>query len=159
MRKKCRKCKNGFTHFLEQKSYQTVRKRAKDKTHSHYGIAYYRYGICEKHHYNKLNKVKVIWDPCLRCKIGGVTKYKRPFEPEDDNTSMISNATEIVSVRMEVEELRAEMARMKAEMDLLRQGSDDSEVVYGPEPEQTTEQNMRDIINDVVEQVVNQNAL
>lgn len=98
----CSVCNGKFVHYNEKKSYLTSRKRSNDNTHFHHGITFFRYGICDKFHYTRIRKTKVIWDPCIRCKFKGITKYKVP---------KIKN--EITTLRLEVQKLRKEMAKYK----------------------------------------------
>lgn len=107
MKKKCAKCKNSFVKFIEQKSYIAVKRRSSDNTHNHSGIPYYIYGICEDLHYTPHRKTKIIWDSCLRCHVGGITKFKVPS---------LKKADQIVSVRMEINELREQFAALKNEV-------------------------------------------
>lgn len=107
--RKCKTCHEDIARYVEQRSHFNARKRAPDNTHFHYGIAYYRYGICVRHHYTRFEKAKVIWDPCIKCKFKGVTNYKLP------KTELEEKEEEIVSLRFEVNALKEEMKKYREE--------------------------------------------
>jgi len=48
-----------------ERSVKGVKKRV--NKHTHYGQIMYRYGICDRHHYTKLNKTGTKWRPCPLC--------------------------------------------------------------------------------------------
>jgi hypothetical protein len=101
--KKCRTCSEKFRDYIEQRSLCTTRKMVPDGSHFHYGLVYYRYGICSRHHYSRIQKTKIIWDPCIRCRFKGVTRYKICTEEKK----------EIVSLRLEIRQLREEMEKYR----------------------------------------------
>jgi hypothetical protein len=125
--RKCKTCGGDLIRFIERKSYCMFRKRAKDNTHYHYGVGFYRYGVCEKHHYTRCNKTKVIWDPCIKCKMKGVTtKYRLKKQDTDSVDSAHSypfstknNAyynihdEEITTIRLEMKQLKEELSKYK----------------------------------------------
>lgn len=107
----CRKCKQDIIRYVEKKSFQTIKERVSDNSHFHYGVPYFRYGICRRLHMTKFKMCKVIWDPCIKCKFKGVvTNYRLPKTPEEQRLE------EIKELRREIEDMKA----MKDEFDQLK---------------------------------------
>lgn len=109
--RKCKDCKEKIVRYLERKSYCMAKKLSPDKTHFHYGVSYYRYGVCIAHHHTRIRISKIIWDPCLKCNFKGVTKrFKLPkYQDEKDE--------EISTLRIEVNKLKREFEKMRREME------------------------------------------
>jgi len=103
---KCEICSEVLDRFEDRKSFYIAKKSSDDNSHFHHGITYYLYGICSRHHLTRLQKTKVIWDPCIKCNMKGVTKYKIV-------TTKKETEKEIVSLRMEISELREEMKKYR----------------------------------------------
>jgi len=112
--------------YVERKSYKPAKKFSEDFSHHHYGIAYHMYGICPSFHYTRLHKTKVIWDPCLRCNFGGVTKYrlkkdgkegkeggKKKTRKKAVEKGNKDDVDEVKILRIEVSALRSEMEKYK----------------------------------------------
>lgn len=113
MRNSCKKCKEQFIRYIEKKSYLPAKKRAKDKTHYHYGTAHHKYGVCPSYHYTRIAKIKINWDPCLRCKFDGVTTFKEIEKEPDEVSVTIDENSEIHTLRMDMEELKKEMQKYR----------------------------------------------
>lgn len=117
--KKCRRCREEFIRFVEQKSYYSYKKPAKDNSHFHYGICYYKYGLCINRHYTPLHKTKVIWDSCIRCGYSGTTKFhlkkksKKKVVEEEEKSVCEPRPDEIQSLRVELRQFRKELEEYK----------------------------------------------
>ena len=119
MKNQCKRCKlegkdSLIKKEIEKRSFHTVKKQSVDRTHCHNGIVYYVYGLCERFHYERLYKSKVIWDPCLRCKMKGVTKYKVP----KDKQPASSNEEKL---KTRVDELENRLEKYKQQIRILKQ--------------------------------------
>jgi len=74
----CKTCGCRFERFSTRKSYVPVKKKVSG--HIHYGTVYFRYGLCGKNHYTKLNRDRVEWSYCYMCRnVKKTLEKKRRF--------------------------------------------------------------------------------
>lgn len=108
--KRCKTCRKRIIKYFDRKSFHPSKRRASDNTHFHHGTTYDRYGKCDKNHLTKIRKVKVIWDPCLKCKFKGeINSMKRSVSTND-----------IESIKIEMKELKAEMRKQSKKLNELK---------------------------------------
>jgi hypothetical protein len=50
---------------MDRKNLDPVYRTIND--HKHYGHAVYHYGICSRNHYTKVERVTIVWSPCVKC--------------------------------------------------------------------------------------------
>lgn len=134
----CSICKSKIMKYTEKKAYGYARNWSKDKTHYHYGIPFYTYGICEVYHLNKDSLTKIVWNPCIRCNIKGFSEKKnKPVKSlkkeekdekddekeEKDDEKEDEKETEYVSHR-ELELLKDDFETLRQEIQALKQDLD-----------------------------------
>lgn len=74
----CVKCGRGFERHVERRSFNPIQK--KYNHHLHHGIPFYRYGVCPRNHFTRLERTHIEWSVCLTCvKRGNSLDKKRKY--------------------------------------------------------------------------------
>jgi hypothetical protein len=84
----CKRCNRHIERFTERRSLRPVSEEISG--HSHHGLAFYRYGVCSRNHYTKLEKTRTEWLPCLKCsnRQSERRRYNRAKEKKRRNKSV-----------------------------------------------------------------------
>jgi predicted transcriptional regulator len=61
----CKICRYPFDKYVQRRSLKQVKKRISG--HLHFGMAFYKYGVCENNHYTKIERTRVDWSHCNKC--------------------------------------------------------------------------------------------
>ena len=64
---RCHECNRSISRYSVRRSLKPVVVELSEG-HTHHGLAYYRYGICARNHYTKLDRDRVEWSPCMKCR-------------------------------------------------------------------------------------------
>lgn len=80
---KCPKCKRIIHRYTERRNYDVIKKKVGN--HTHRGLPIYKYGICPKNHYTRIQRTRVEWEPCSKCfqeeKKKKKQQYKEDYKP------------------------------------------------------------------------------
>ena len=87
----CTRCGRKFDKHVERRSLKPVIEKISDR-HIHHGLPYYKYGICERSHYTRLERTQIEWSSCMKCYLAENRPAQSARKPKVSQTPKVTRS-------------------------------------------------------------------